>query len=213
MTNQVTPTLQSLLQLSVKNALKEVHTSMPACVESYDREKQICSVVPCLKRVYSDGREVTLPLISNVPVCFQGSNDVHIHFDLKKGDEVLLVFSERSIDKWIVNGGTLASGDRRMFDLSDAIAIPGLRAIGNSFSPNSEVGSLEISNGKSFLEVTNSGKWVIQNEKNELFSVLVELIDKMIEGKNLTTGGPLPKDPEYIAALNGIKEKLESFVK
>jgi hypothetical protein len=39
---------------------------------------------------------------------------------------VALVFSDRSLDRWLNAGGVVDPGTYRMHDLSDAIAIPGL---------------------------------------------------------------------------------------
>jgi hypothetical protein len=67
-----------------------------------------------------------MPVINNVPVIWPRTSLGSISFPLTHGDGVLLIFSERSLDEWLSNGGALAPNDPRQFDLSDAIAIPGL---------------------------------------------------------------------------------------
>ena len=65
-------------------------------------------------------------MIYNVPVLFPRSRKAAVTFPLEKGDTVLLVFAERSLDEWIEKGGNKVSPeDPRRHDMSDAIAIPG----------------------------------------------------------------------------------------
>lgn len=47
-------------------------------------------------------------------------------FPVKKGDTVMIVMADRSLDRWLSQGGEVTPDDRRQHDLSDAIAVPGL---------------------------------------------------------------------------------------
>lgn len=120
-----TPTFEQVLTTAIESKLIDLHTAMPGVVESYDPTKQTISVVPALKRKYESGEVVTRPLINNVPVCFPRGGSFSITHPLKKGDSVLLVISERSLDVWKKNGGTVDPNDPRKFNLTDAFAIPG----------------------------------------------------------------------------------------
>lgn len=52
-------------------------------------------------------------------------------YPLKKGDECILLFSDREIESWFVNGQTNADKYPRMHDLTDAIALVGIRSLPN----------------------------------------------------------------------------------
>lgn len=109
----------------------EVNTAMPGVVERYDAATGRADVSPVIKRVYVvDGKDQAFdqPVITSVPVCFPRGGGFAMTFPLKKGDPVLLVFSQRSIDRWTDTDGKTKHDceDDRRFDLSDAIAIPGL---------------------------------------------------------------------------------------
>ncbi len=209
--NETTPSLVDIIRNAVKSYLLDLHTAMPAIVISYDRTTQFAVVEPALRRTLVTGDVVELPKIYNVPVQFPHAGDTFIHYDLKEGDNVLLIFSERSIDKWAVQSGKTTPSERRMHDLNDCFAIPSVKSKPEAFEPKGKEGSIEITNKDSHLEITSDGKFVMNNGENELVSVLVELLDKMIIGKNLTGVGPLEKDPTYINDLNQVKTKLESF--
>lgn len=121
-----TPTLQHALSVAIDTYMTTVHTAIPAEVDKYDHQKQIADVKPVLKRRFEDGTELELPVIPNVPVAWPGSVDGSLTFPLNRGDTVLLVFSERSMDEWLAQGGVVSPSDGRKFDLKDAVAIPRL---------------------------------------------------------------------------------------
>ena len=56
-----------------------------------------------------------------------------MQFDLVPGDTVLLVFSERSIDKWAQQGGEVDPLDSRLHHLSDPVALPGLLSLNKAW--------------------------------------------------------------------------------
>lgn len=126
------PSLSELLSGALRNTRAEIHVSMPASVVSYDATKQSISAQPLLRRGYldeDDERAVeTLPIISAVPVCFLGGGGYGAPHPLEPGDTVLLVFSDGSLDRWLVKGGLIDPEDDRDHSLSDAVAFPGLRS-------------------------------------------------------------------------------------
>ncbi len=133
----VGPTMPEVLAKVFGAQFAGIHTCMPGRVESYDSDRLSVSVSPAIGRGYKgedDARAVEyLPVIQNVPLMFPGSGGVRIKFPVTKGDTVLLVFSEASIDRWKARGGgRVDPGDDRRFHLTDAIAIPGLLDFGHA---------------------------------------------------------------------------------
>lgn len=110
----------------VKGMLAGVHTCMPGEIVSYNYAKQKASVKPLLKRAYVDGTFSSYPVINDVPVVFPRSGGASLTFPVEKGDTVMLVFSERTMDQWLNKGSESVSMLERQFSLNDAIAIPGL---------------------------------------------------------------------------------------
>ncbi len=104
--------------------MREVHTCMPGRVTAFDRDTQTCSVQPCLKRKFKNREPEEITPCENVPVIFPGSGDRWVVFDIDVDSYVLLVFSERAIANWMDKGGTVDPKQRRIFSMSDAIAIP-----------------------------------------------------------------------------------------
>jgi hypothetical protein len=112
----------------IDSALKNLHTSMPGIIDSYDPATQTASVQPAIKRVFTEKGAVSLPLCVDVPVAFPGGGDFFLTFPVKPGDECILLFSERCIDYWFANGGVQLPAEYRLHDLSDAVAQVGLNS-------------------------------------------------------------------------------------
>lgn len=68
------------------------------------------------------------PLLAVVPVIFLGGGGAALTFPVKAGDSCLLVFLDRDNDTWLTTGQTgQPPNTARLHNLSDAVAIVGLR--------------------------------------------------------------------------------------
>lgn len=140
-------TLASNIKQGVETRLKDLHTSIPGIVESFDAEKQLASVQPAIKRIFitrdGDTEILTpsdLPILINVPVIFPRGGGFSLTFPVKKGDECLLTFCERSIDNWHNTGKIQVPGARRFHSLSDATAFVGISSLTNKIPDYSTIG-------------------------------------------------------------------------
>lgn len=114
--------------------LKDLHTCLPGIIASFDPATQTAQVQPAIKRIFTERGAVNLPLCVDVPVAFPGGGGFFLTFPVAAGDECLLMFSERAIDRWHVAGGTQEPAEYRLHDLSDGIAIVGLNSQPNKLS-------------------------------------------------------------------------------
>ncbi len=125
------PGLNDVIRAAVESAVADIHVAIPARVERVDLAKGLVDATPLVKEVGEDAEGARLakpfPVITNVPIVFPGAGGMRITFPVAAGDVVLLIFSERSLDKWLSQGGEVDPIDPRRHHLSDAIAIPGLR--------------------------------------------------------------------------------------
>jgi hypothetical protein len=138
-TDAATPEWAELLQAAAAAQLFELHTSMPGQVvavhEGADK-RQFVDVRPCLRRALEADDasaepfvEEELPILPRVPVGYPQGGGFFVSLPLQAGDFVLLVFSERSIDRWIATASkarqaAVSTGDIGTHSLDGAIAIP-----------------------------------------------------------------------------------------
>lgn len=172
------PTLSQIINGAIESRLADLHVSIPGKIVSFDGIK--ATVQPELKRKFADDTIVDLPPIVNVPVSFLSTNSASVTLPLKAGDTGLLIFSERSLDKWLVAGGPVNPDDVRKFDLSDGVFFPGAKPFNqpSDYDP----ARIVIKNVAGKMTVNASGLIAIGNgvTKVELLSIVDQLIDQMI---------------------------------
>lgn len=151
------PSLTEVLTIFGESLLNRIHTCLPARIERYDYTIQKAEVKPLLKRKFSNGTISELPVIVNVPVVWPRAGGAILHFPLRKGDMVLLVFCEAALDFWLSKGGITEAGDTRRMDLTDAIAIPGLYPFSES-SPVIDNQSVQLVYGDASIKIKNNGQ-------------------------------------------------------
>jgi len=108
---------------------------MPGRVESFDASTQKAVIQPLIKRARIDEEgkrqaDAIAPVV-NVPIMFPGAGGYRITFPVNRGDIVLLIIADASLDHWLAHGGLVDPADDRRNDISDGIAIPGLYNFAN----------------------------------------------------------------------------------
>ncbi len=131
--------------------LADVHVCKLGKVTSYNATTQRADVQPLYKAIVNDDlgeRTETPAVLSNVPVVRWGCGAISISLPIAKGDFVLLVFADHSLDRVATSKdgmvdpvATRDPGAARNHHLSDAIAIPiaGSKALGATTSPTIEI--------------------------------------------------------------------------
>jgi len=172
--NPALATLADNIKQGVDNRIKDLHSSMPGIVQSFDAEKQTASVQPAIRRVFIT-REGTdeilspsdLPVLINVPVQFPRGGGFSLTFPVKKGDECLIVFAERAIDNWHKFGGVRDPNARRFHSLSDATAFVGLSSLPNKV-PNYDATNTQLKkdDGTAVISVNNDSSISVETDSN-----------------------------------------------
>lgn len=180
-TGNEAPTFTKILELAIQRKLLDLHVSLPASVESYDGVK--ANVRPLLKRQLRDGTEFEFPVITNVPVVQPGTEGAGMNLPISKGDTGTLVFCERSLDIWLVQGGCINPKDFRKHDLSDAQFFPGLKPFNKSTRFDAD--RFVIFNELAEMTLNKNGKFAFTNGVEELMDLVRQLIDKVSENNDL----------------------------
>lgn len=158
--NPKVSTLSSVIKQGVDGKLKELHTSLPGTIESFDASTQTAKVQPAIRRIFITGDSksktvtpVELPQLINVPVIFPRGGGFSLTFPVVAGDECLLIFNERSIDNWHENGGVNTPSSKRFHSLSDAVCLVGLSSKPNKI-PNYDPTNVQLKADNDDVSIT-----------------------------------------------------------
>lgn len=199
-----TPSMAEVLKQAMESRLADVHTALPGTITKYDAAKQQCDVQPNIQRKYVTGELVNIPVIPNVPVVFPRSQKAFVSFPLVAGDQVLLIFSERSLDRWLVSGGQVDPADPRKHHLTDAVAIPGLYPFSKPVTASTD--ALRLGNDKSQIDLKPDGKMSMKNltSGDELVSLVHQMADLLSTTTVNTIFGPMKlNDFAQFAVIKG----------
>lgn len=125
MSNEATRT--ELIERTFFELMKDVGTSIPAEVQSFDGPSQQAVMQIGVERIDINGVTYTPPPIIKCPVMFPGGKYC-IEYQIDKGDEGLILISQRCIDTWKDQGGVSPNPIGRFHDMQDALFIPGFRS-------------------------------------------------------------------------------------
>lgn len=157
---EVVPT-DVLLTILNKFVRDNVYTSLPGkviSVSNYQTEQTV-DVVVDLARLYSDGKVLSHKgsVLYKVPFVNPSAGNAGLTLPVKVGDTVLLLFCMRNMETWLLGSGQEESipNDSRAHHIKDAIAIPGLRQLGNGLSPHPD--NLELKLGDCLIQLKPDG--------------------------------------------------------
>ncbi len=124
-------TFTEMIERTVSEILKGVGTSIPGHILSVSG--QLAKIQIGVQFVDVNGNDFAIAPIVNVPVYFPGG-DYCIEYEIKAGNEGIVLISQRCIDAWKEQGGVAEQPILRKLDFQDAMFIPGLRSKPNQLS-------------------------------------------------------------------------------
>lgn len=127
------PTIPSLLAALQTQIFRDMNCVKIGVVQSFDAAKQEVTVKIAMQQVTSqkpDGTKMLAeyPLLLRVPVFFPSGGGFTLTFPIGEGDECIVLFNDRQIDNWLTQGGILPPTSNRTHDISDGIALVGIRS-------------------------------------------------------------------------------------
>lgn len=157
------PDLTAVLEETKADLRYNFNSSNIGIIESFDASDQTASIRIAIKQVQNvapDGTRffVEYPLLKKCPVMFPSGGGFTLTFPVNAGDECIVLFNDRELDNWFLNGGVQAPVSARSHDISDAIAIVGIRSNPRKLSGVSTTATqLRADDGTSFVEANAQG--------------------------------------------------------
>ena len=163
MTN--TPDLFQALKASQNNLSNSLNCVLIGIIQKFYEENLTAEVLIANKKLLGlnrDGSQILQdypPIYAKVCYCnpFQT-------FPLTQGMECILLFADREIESWFINGGVNPLSYTRVHDKTDAIAILGIRSLPNMI--NILTDCLHLFYGNSSLQLKNTETDINSNTIN-----------------------------------------------
>lgn len=156
-----------VIKSHIMSALAQLYTALPAKVDSYDSKTRTISATPLVGRLFEDGLSMKNISIDDIPVVFPSGGGAEVTLPIKKGDQVLLIFSMRNIQDWMISDGqTVTSSTRKTHRVQDAIAIPSMFTKKQAKEANPD--HMELLFGDSKIQIQENSKIVIESGTVEL---------------------------------------------
>ncbi len=135
----IPPTLTDLLNAVKENLSSELNCVQIGIIQEFDIATQSASIMLALKRVESIAADGTRtlkerPVLLKCPCMILFGGNSFLSMPIAPGDNCIVLFNDREIDQWFAKGGIQTPVTYRMHDVSDGLAIVGIRSLQNSIS-------------------------------------------------------------------------------
>ena len=170
--NKTTPTFDKLILSAIRQQSVNTFTSIPGKVVSI--KGNLVTVEITIKRTVNN-KATPYPLIHNVPLRREAVGpESYLHFPVEKGTTGMIIFSQRSLERWIDSDGQTAvdPSDLRIHDISDATFWPGLMPKRKAV-PTSK--NAVLRHNRMSIELSPDGKVKMEGATGEVMSMLSEL--------------------------------------
>lgn len=124
------PDISDVIRFGTLKTASDLNCLRIATVEEFHAEDLTVTVRLLNKRTLGQNKDGTPNVrdyaLIRAKICYCNP---YITNDIKQGDDCLLLFSDREIESWFINGDAQPVNYQRMHDLTDAFAIFGIRSI------------------------------------------------------------------------------------
>ena len=165
MDNRIITTEEQVFDIRFWQKVLRLNTSIPAIVDEFDAATQRVSAIPAIRAKYvtpqNEVKYIDYPKITNIPLAITKCPGLKITYPIKKGQNCTLIFSQRSIDNFIIAGGIQNPFDGpdptktqiRCMDMTDAMCFPGI-ITSNETITNYSTDAIEIRSADNTTKVS-----------------------------------------------------------
>lgn len=159
-------TLQDLYEDKSSELLRRLNCISLGKIEAFNPETQTARVSFNFKKQRGD-KIYDYPVLDGVPCLVLKGGLGSLELPISAGDNCILLFCDRSIDDWIISGQVKEPPYTRCHDLSDALAIVGIRpltaAISNFLADGVKLyyDDAKVQLRKGLVEISNSQSQVV----------------------------------------------------
>lgn len=145
-------------------------------IQSFAPAARTASVQILGQIVLKDGTTMAYPLLKNRPVFTLQGGGASLQLPIAAGDQCLILFNDRNLDNWYLNGNAQPPLDGRLHDISDGIVLVGLNWQNSATIPVVDTTEARFILADGLTKVgLKLGKITIQNGTQSLLTILTNL--------------------------------------
>lgn len=129
MSRETLPALEDVFAASFEREQTLIRTIVPGSVTAFSRNPRECSVRIDMLAQLRNGDSAEIPPIDRVPIVWPCGGGFAMDADLAIDEQVLVLVCDRDISGWLPAGGLVDPPRRLLHDVTNAIALVGLRSI------------------------------------------------------------------------------------
>lgn len=210
----IDPDLDILLQDLKTDIFRSFNCIQIGRIETFNATNQTAKIQLLIKRIINPQTQESrsYPVLVDCPVFISGNQTSYLSFPINPGDECIVLFNDRNIDNWFFTGDEGLPADFRVHDLSDGIALVGIRSLVKSIAGlnNNQVTlktdkDLSIESKDAVIAMVGS-LINLSNASENNKSILQDFIDVLTSATQPDTSPVF--SPASITALNIIKTRI-----
>lgn len=221
---KVEPNLNDLLAIVKKDILLSTYCHHVGTVKDFNPTEQTVTVELAYQQTYykpnidTGGFDATLvkyPILLDCPVVFLGGASAAFTFPVNTGDDCLLLFNDRDIDRWYDGQANMAPATLRLHSVSDGFALVGIR---NKISKLANFDNTRVTMRYGDVRVAiSSSKVQIKNGGENLKDIMVKLNDTLkdvltaIQAITVTTAGTPSGFPNNSASFTTLSSDIQAI--
>ncbi len=192
------PDLRALLGQLKTDIFTTFNCHQLGTIQSFNASKQTATVSVNLLRMVPDlnvtptvYRNISYPLLVDVPVFINSGGSGYLTLPIAAGDTCLVLFNDRDIDTWFSTGSIAEPNSQRCHDLSDGLALVGFRSLANAlqgFDTDNAVlafegGKIKVADKLDFVGQLSTMRAVM----GTIYAALIDLNTKKTGASAITT--------------------------
>ena len=215
--------LKALLDIHEREIFTNLHCHKLGIIEKFYHETQTADIQIIHKAVVGEST-IEYPKLYDVPVFVPAGGEAALTMPITNGDTCLVLFSDRDMDTWLVQGKTdEVPPSRRKHDITDGLAIVGFRSKKRPITDYNPT-EVELRNASGRVAIDEKGVVSIKNDNSNLLDTLITLIDCLKEFTVVNTV-PIPStatpaetipsktNAAMLPKLEDIKTKFKELLK
>jgi hypothetical protein len=198
--------LKDVLEDFQRNMFANFNCHSIGQIISFDNNNQTARIQIQYKRNVNNNF-VSYPVLVDCPCVILTGGSVSLRMPIKAGDSCLVLFNDRDIDNWFISGEENILNSERMHDLSDGIALVGIRHLKNILN--------DYSSDEAGIVASDNTKLRFENSSKNLKTLIDSFIDILVglTTTNCVVGAPVTLSPATISSLNSLKTEMGELLK